>query len=843
MKRDYLPIKHGFLHRPRLDALFTKGMENSLITVIAGPGYGKTLAVASFAKQTKGKLVWMHLVKRDNNIDQFWNSFLLANKLEMPEHTENLSKLTFPDTIGKFDAFMRVTIQELYDDKPIIFVVDDYEVITNNEIRIFFERLVEVNLENFCFILISNEKQNFANLKNDGGHFRVTEKDLRFTEDECTDLFNFYGKRFSKKEQKKIYNDTGGWPLALYLICSQVENYNSDTLPFDTHLLLAAELFELQYYEVYDNEIQLLLIKLSYFSRFSLQIVKQIGGCDIQKACYALSLNIFINYDHNVQLFAFQRMYRNFLTNKRSFLDKEESNRVHAIAADWFLNNGYPHEALEAYWGYKDYDGYLKALIALGGRKNSADTTNNFLQILYQFPTDYCATHPLVDFCKAYYYLNGLKVHKARELFLDIVNRLEDKQNLDEETKTMLGETYATLADISGILNNDDGLEYMKKACDYLPDGRKLRNIDLLIVENNDTFFLPKEEPGQLEHIVNYYFKFTSYADAISYGSGYGYEWLFSAEAAFNTLDLDKAETNSFQAIYKSQVMNQYDIICNAYFLLMRIDSIRGNYSKVLKHLKAIATIINDNDLTDLYELRDCAESWLALRMKEPDKVAYWITNREKNKYIEYPLNAGRNIIMQAYYMLAKGEFKEAYAFMWQLDNIFQQKGLWTVRLVVNLMKTECLIELDYTDSAMDSFKKAYDMSYHNNIIAPFVDFSSSMLKIINIVKKQTKYTFDNKWIDKLYNESFKYAKTTDEMIREYTKETNSRPTTGLQLTKKEAAIINYLAQGMTRDEVAAQLSISVNGVKKYLTNIYTKLGAINRADAIHIATVRGIIK
>jgi DNA-binding CsgD family transcriptional regulator len=41
---------------------------------------------------------------------------------------------------------------------------------------------------------------------------------------------------------------------------------------------------------------------------------------------------------------------------------------------------------------------------------------------------------------------------------------------------------------------------------------------------------------------------------------------------------------------------------------------------------------------------------------------------------------------------------------------------------------------------------------------------------------------------------------------------------------------------------MAKLMGISVNTVKKHVSNIYQKLGAVNRADAIHVASIGGLV-
>lgn len=56
------------------------------------------------------------------------------------------------------------------------------------------------------------------------------------------------------------------------------------------------------------------------------------------------------------------------------------------------------------------------------------------------------------------------------------------------------------------------------------------------------------------------------------------------------------------------------------------------------------------------------------------------------------------------------------------------------------------------------------------------------------------------------------------------------------QLTEREQRVISLAAEGLTRDEIGEQLSISVNGVGKHLDSIYCKLGARNVTHAVVLA-------
>ncbi|EKU99925.1 ATP-dependent transcriptional regulator [Leptolyngbya sp. PCC 7375] len=72
---------------------------------------------------------------------------------------------------------------------------------------------------------------------------------------------------------------------------------------------------------------------------------------------------------------------------------------------------------------------------------------------------------------------------------------------------------------------------------------------------------------------------------------------------------------------------------------------------------------------------------------------------------------------------------------------------------------------------------------------------------------------------------------------------TQSQATTLLEpLSKREIEVLHLIAEGQTNQEIAATLFLSVNTVKVHTRNIYGKLDAHHRADAVAKARVFGIL-
>jgi DNA-binding NarL/FixJ family response regulator len=61
-------------------------------------------------------------------------------------------------------------------------------------------------------------------------------------------------------------------------------------------------------------------------------------------------------------------------------------------------------------------------------------------------------------------------------------------------------------------------------------------------------------------------------------------------------------------------------------------------------------------------------------------------------------------------------------------------------------------------------------------------------------------------------------------------------------LTDRELTILRAVAAGMTTAAISKDLWVSEHTVKFHLTNIYRKLGVVNRAGAVRYALANGIV-
>jgi LuxR family maltose regulon positive regulatory protein len=69
-----------FVSRPRIDGLIGRAVQRPVTLVSAGPGYGKTLALAHWTRhgERPGPVAWLSVNSSDDSVPGFWASLLVA---------------------------------------------------------------------------------------------------------------------------------------------------------------------------------------------------------------------------------------------------------------------------------------------------------------------------------------------------------------------------------------------------------------------------------------------------------------------------------------------------------------------------------------------------------------------------------------------------------------------------------------------------------------------------------------------------------------------------------------------------------------------------------------------
>ncbi|MDR1514766.1 MAG: LuxR C-terminal-related transcriptional regulator [Synergistaceae bacterium] len=835
-----LPARDGILERPRITRLLERAVQKTLVIVLAGPGYGKTCEVTSFVQKSRARVLWMQVNPLDNVVGHFWDDFVDSVGAAFPNTAEKLRSLGFPQNSQSFDSFLRIYTKEVYSGTQILFVVDDFGHITDSEILYFFERLIRANLENFCLLLISDTKTDIGfDALLSGRLFQVTSDDLKFTDDETRQLFNLYGHDLTDEKLKKLENDVEGWPMVLYLLANELDVRPNGTEK--TKLEIVYEMFERKFFSTYPIRVKKKLIKLSLINRITYEISRGIASIEEYEAESVLKSNLFIIGDRETGLFAFQKMYRAFLTTKDFMLSDDEKRDFWRSAGDKFLDQGYFLDAIDCYEKCGNPDGMLRAIVEYSTRNvvYSREHSNYLLKELSLLSKEFVEQNPVAEFMTAVSLVNKLELDKAYE----ILDGLTGKLRLPE-TKPLLGEVYWLMGQVNMMLPKPVYAKFFKLASECLPNGSDHKNY--MHIRNTDVLMLENDLPGAVERTEKEINETMPYYTRAARGGGSGLNYLFSAEAGYHRFDFNGAKEYAHKAIFAAMDAGQHDILGNAHMILARTAIMQGDFGECMTHITFVRDYINDRELTELYELRDCAMATIYITVGDFSSIALWIISPEMNKAnMNRPMAiGGREKIVQAEYLVASEKYHEAIAFLEHNEELYRLQSRWINVLKCLVLRAVANLKLGDTERALSLFWDAYEKARGNRIITPFVESAGSMRRLAEAAKRSDKFKFDGDWLDDVSRKASTFAKRLTTIASEYNRHGGSRAAAQpSKLSRREIEVLGNLSQGLTRDEIAAANSLSINTVKSVIRSVYNKLGAVNRADAVRIATSMRLLK
>jgi LuxR family maltose regulon positive regulatory protein len=472
----------------------------------------------------------------------------------------------------------------------------------------------------------------------------------------------------------------------------------------------------------------------------------------------------------------------------------------------------------------------------------SRERANFFLKKLELLPDDFVERNPLVLYMKVATLVNNLELDRAHSIMTLLEKKLLRAGT--REAKELLGEVYWMMGCVYMLLGDTAFPEYFKRAYECLPNGSPIKPRQLH-VGNVDLFNIEDNKPGAIERMEKAVHEAMPYFAKVANGGGSGMEYLYSAEAGYFTFDFNLAKQNAHKAIYAASEAGQHDILCNAHAVLSRVALMHGDYDEFRGQVDFVRDYINERELGQIYELRDCVLGTMYVVVGDYHKVARWIVAPDSVNQSQSPAMRGRDQIINAEYLLGTQKYYELLALVEYIEGFYKLQGKWVNLLKARVMHAVAHLKIGDQQSAVSVLWDAYEMSHSNNVITPFVEFAGNMRSLIEAARRSGKYSFDSGWLDDIYRKSATHAKRLALISSEYYKRDSFAQAQAKEhkLSRREAEILNNLSQGLTREEIADINSLSINTIKSVIKSTYNKLGAVNRADAVRIATVLGILK
>jgi len=390
-------IPHSVIHRPHLIGQLTTGLQarKALALVSAPAGYGKSTLLAEWVTAYPGQIAWLSIDDRDNNTLRFWTYFVAA--LQTVTKPLGQSALEMMKSTQHFEPqlFLTALVNEVSAlDQPVILVLDDYHLITLQEIHTGMIFLLE-HLPPSLHLVIATRTDPplpLSRLRVRGQLTEVRIADLRFTADEAAMFLNdLMHLDLNESDIQALETRTEGWIAGLQLAALSMQG-RSDSHAFIRDFT-GSQHFVLEYLvdEVLQRQpesMQRFLLETSILQRMCAPLCNAVTesaeGADVLADLHRRNLFV-VPLDGEHYWFRYHHLFAEFLKSLLKRTRADDVPALHRRAAQWFQLNNHPEDALQHAFAIPDYK-YVSRLVIDNWRriyhKGRLDTAVQWLESL-----------------------------------------------------------------------------------------------------------------------------------------------------------------------------------------------------------------------------------------------------------------------------------------------------------------------------------------------------------------------------------------------------------------------------------------------------------------------------
>ncbi|MDR2608582.1 MAG: LuxR C-terminal-related transcriptional regulator [Treponema sp.] len=843
-----------YLPRPQIDALLERAVLNPVVSVTAGAGYGKTHSVYSFLQKSRYDTLWIQLSERDNVEDRFWENFTAAVAMVDRETAAKLRRGGFPVTEQRFERYSLIFKTQIKTGNRYVFVYDDIHLVQERTVLRFLERSLVIMPVNFCTIFISRTELllNLVRYLSKGLLVKLTEEDLRFSQEEMIEYFNMQDIHPSPQTSLLIYRNTEGWAFAIHLAGLFLKNAPSGTGYFPS--AIRSNMFKLIESEVMAGlspELAKLLIKLSLIEYLNLELVREIAEAAPGNSGSALlgeleRMSSFVLYESYLHAYRIHHLFLDYLRSRQAELTEEEIREVYTKAARWSADNNQKTDAMSYYEKAGDYNALIDLIYTLP--QAIPDKTVRFiLEIFDRAPASVYRENPVAHLIHTRCLILLMRYGEAEQEVRKLIDFYEKKGESSgfsrNESRALFG-CYNNLGFISELnaykTGNYDFTPYFEKGAYYQSQWGGEISAPMSI-SNVGTYInmVGMNDPGELERFIAALDASVPFKAASMAGCFWGTDDLARCEAAFFRANIEEAEQWGLTALGKARQKHQYEVENRSLFYLLRLRLFRGDAAGVKDTIKQLEAQLEIPGYINRHIYHDITMSWYYAQTGQHEKISAWL----KSDYEESELSSqtrGIEILVRIKCAAAERKFAVALASVENQENGESLGRLLLGRLELKILESLCRYQMRDKTGSLTAFEEAYSLAEPNGLWMAFIEQGKNMRAMVTGFLTE-KTSIPAARLEQIRRDASAYMRKLSVITRQYEVRNASRARAGL-LSPREANILTGLSQGLTGEEIAEAEELSINTVKSVMKSIYNKLGAINRADAIRIATEMGIL-
>jgi LuxR family transcriptional regulator, maltose regulon positive regulatory protein len=387
----------GFVPRPRLLARLAQGIDRGLTVVCTPAGFGKTTLLAEWARRSRRPVAWLSLDAGDNDPARFWRYVIVALERARPGVCAPIAALLSGPQSPPLEAVATAVINQLTAlpvEGEVMLVLDDYQLIeappVHGSVRFLLERLPP----QLRLVLASRADPPLplARLRARGQLAELRAADLRFTPEETAAfLREATGLDLPSASVAALQGRTEGWAVGVHLAALSLQGH-ADPARF-VATFAGSHRYVLDYLteEVLDRQPEQVirfLLETSVLDRLSGPLCDAVTGrTDSQILLEEIErANLFlIPLDEVRGWWRYHHLFADLLRARLAHERPERVPELHRAAAAWHEEHGFADDAVrhavaagEAAWAARLVELHVEALL----RRSEGATLNRWLAAL-----------------------------------------------------------------------------------------------------------------------------------------------------------------------------------------------------------------------------------------------------------------------------------------------------------------------------------------------------------------------------------------------------------------------------------------------------------------------------
>ncbi len=877
--------------RPRLREALALGEGHRLTLVSAPAGFGKTTLLGEWLEDRSAEgsaVAWVSLDGSDNDPARFL-TYLVGALGDVEDRIGEgvLASLRSPQ-LPPVEAVVGALVNELAGVPQEIFVIlDDYHLIDSEPVHQAVSFLLE-HIPDNVRLVISGRADPPLPLSRLRARDQMTElraADLRFTTDEAAAfLGDVMGLTLSAGDVATLEEITEGWIVALQLAALSMQD-REDVSGFvesfsgsNRHVLdfLAEEVLERQ-----PTDVREFLLQTSVLENMTAQLCKALTGReDGQEMLERLEReNLFVvALDDERGWYRYHHLFAEFLRGRLQVENPELARELHIRASGWYEDRGLLPEAIGHALSASGLDSERAVRLVEKGikeawRRGEFPTVLGWLEAL---PTEAKRRRP--------------RLFPAHALALTLTGRPDDVEPLLKEAEQAVeatGEDRRFLLGFSSAVrswrarlrgNAHEAVDLARRALSLLPDedlpqrnlaavclGDALRTTGDLAAAS-EAFAEAAElgraanhaygtltamvwqarvqaERGRLREADDAFRRALRFVTEEGVGllPAAGLAYIGMGPLLYERNDLDGAERELRRGMELAERTRETSNLVWGYNTLSRVKWARGDEEGAFEIAREAERIARSAG-ADL-EIAVATARMARLRLARGEQAEATALEQERAKNANHGVDGAMTVarmvdrITSARLLHAQGRYDEALRLLEELQGAADAAGRTGDLIKVLALQALTLWAWNKKGRAVGTLTRALTLAEPEGYVRTFVDEGEAMGALLSATLEARQRGHPDagrvpaRYLAKLLAALAQEAATprADERLPEPPSE-------------RELEVLAFIAAGKTNVEIARELFVSTSTVKTHVNNLYRKLGAHSRTQAIARARALDLI-